>query len=118
MIQEQYFKSIMDNLSTAILLAEPLYNDDEKITDFQICYMNESFLRLSKDFLKENECFSIFKPYSCLVRNGGRNTAEQNNPHRYDLFLQFFKVASDYDELRNGKLYCSNLFRCFKGKRI
>ena len=61
MIQEQYFKSIMDNLSTAILLAEPLYNDDEKITDFQICYMNESFLRLSKDFLKENECFSIFK---------------------------------------------------------
>lgn len=61
MIQEQYFKSIMDNLSTAILLAEPLYNDDEKITDFQICYMNESFLRLSKDFLKGNECFSIFK---------------------------------------------------------
>ena len=46
MIQEQYFKSIMDNLSTAILLAEPLYNDDEKITDFQICYMNERFLRL------------------------------------------------------------------------
>lgn len=60
MLQNKHFKAILDNISTAVLLATPVYADD-KLKDFQIMYMNESFLRLSKDFLKEGELLSVFK---------------------------------------------------------
>ncbi|MBQ0040178.1 MAG: bifunctional diguanylate cyclase/phosphodiesterase [Treponema sp.] len=61
MLQDKYFKTIMDNISTAVLLARPVYDDNNKLSDFKVDYMNESFLRLSKDLVLEGELFSNFK---------------------------------------------------------
>ncbi|WP_407400607.1 EAL domain-containing protein [Treponema sp.] len=61
MLQDEYFKIIIDNLSTAILLVDSVYDDDHKLVDFKISYMNENFLRMMKDLLKEGELFSEFK---------------------------------------------------------
>lgn len=61
MLQNDYFKIIIDNLSTAVLLAESVYDKKNVLVDFKINYMNESFLRMTKDLLKEGEVFSDFK---------------------------------------------------------
>ncbi|MDO4505748.1 MAG: bifunctional diguanylate cyclase/phosphodiesterase [Spirochaetales bacterium] len=61
MLQNEYFKIIIDNLSTAVLLADSVYDEKNRLVDFKISYMNESFLRMTKDLLKEGEVFSEFK---------------------------------------------------------
>ena len=61
MIKTEYYKIILNNLSTAVLLADGVLNADGKIVDFKVSYMNESFLKLTKDLLKENELLSEFK---------------------------------------------------------
>ena len=60
MLQNDYFKIIIDNLSTAVLLAESVYDKKNVLLDFKIIYMKESVLKMTKDLLKEGECFCDF----------------------------------------------------------
>ena len=61
MLKDSYFKTVIDNLSTAVLLGKPLYNEDGKVHDFEVQYINDSFIKLTKNFLKEGELFSSFR---------------------------------------------------------
>ena len=53
MLKDSYFKTVIDNLSTAVLLGKPLYNEDGKVHDFEVQYINDSFIKRTKNFLKE-----------------------------------------------------------------
>lgn len=60
MLELSEYKTILDTIPAAIIIAVPV-KQDEKITDFSIVYVNECFRNLTKNFIKEGVLFSSFK---------------------------------------------------------
>lgn len=60
MIELSEYKTILDTIPAAVIIAVPV-KQDEKITDFSIVYVNECFRNLTKNFIKEGVLFSSFK---------------------------------------------------------
>ena len=60
MLELSEYKTILDTIPAAVIIAVPV-KQDEKITDFSIVYVNECFRNLTKNFIKEGVLFSSFK---------------------------------------------------------
>ncbi|WP_308687141.1 hypothetical protein, partial [uncultured Treponema sp.] len=60
MLELSEYKTILDTIPAAVIIAAPV-KQDEKITDFSIVYVNECFRSLTKNFIKEGVLFSSFK---------------------------------------------------------
>lgn len=60
MLEFSEYKTILDTIPAAVIIAVPV-KQDEKITDFSIVYVNECFRNLTKNFIKEGVLFSSFK---------------------------------------------------------
>ncbi|MBQ5432962.1 MAG: hypothetical protein IIU30_05840, partial [Treponema sp.] len=57
----QYYKKILDTLSTAVLVATPIYGQDGSITDFSIDYTNAAFEELTKSYIHPGDKLSGFQ---------------------------------------------------------
>lgn len=60
MLELSEYKTILDTIPAAVIIAVPV-KQDEQITDFSIVYVNECFRNLTKNFIKEGVLFSSFK---------------------------------------------------------
>src|SRR5574344_367690 len=60
MLTNSDFKNILDNSSTATLVAKPLTNSNNEIADFSIEYINKSFLQKTQNIISTGSLFSSF----------------------------------------------------------
>lgn len=61
MLLDSYYKIVLNTISTAVLIARPLFNEKGNVIDFTVEYMNESFYKITNSLFKEGEKFSTFK---------------------------------------------------------
>ena len=61
MLDNDNFKNVLDNISTATLVAKPLYNSKNMISDFTIEYINRSFITKTDNHITCGVLFSSFK---------------------------------------------------------
>ena len=61
MLDNDNFKNVLDNISTATLVAKPLYNSKNMVSDFTIEYINRSFITKTDNHITCGILFSSFK---------------------------------------------------------
>ena len=92
----QYYKKILDTLSTAVLVATPIYGQDGSITDFSIDYTNAAFEELTKSYIHPGDKLSGFQ-------------------HLLSQKFQWSTVADECVKSSSGveSSYYSNLLNCW-----
>ena len=92
----QYYKKILDTLSTAVLVATPIYGQDGSITDFSIDYTNAAFEELTKSYIHPGDKLSGFQ-------------------HLLSQKFQWSAVADECVKSSSGveSSYYSNLLNCW-----
>lgn len=107
MLELSEYKTILDTIPAAVIIAVPV-KQDEKITDFSIVYVNECFRNLTKNFIKEGVLFSSFKEkisqdinwFDMAVETiKTKKTIEETfYSHNFSIWIQFVEkcVPGDY----------------------
>lgn len=60
MLESADFRNTLDDLSTAVLIAKPLTDSNNEITDFSIEYVNHAFLLRTKNLITAGVLFTAF----------------------------------------------------------
>jgi len=61
MLANDNFKNVLDNISTATLVAKPLYDSEKNISDFSVEYVNNMFSVKTQNIISAGALFSSFE---------------------------------------------------------